>query len=239
MDLLSAAQRLRRPFVFGSSRPLPEVPLAARGMIGDGFTAALVAPDGAIDWLCLPRFDSPSVFARILDHARGGAFAVRPAAKGFESLQRYDPDTNVLETLFLLDEGGARLIDSMPWSDDARASIHEIHRRVDCTSGEIEIEIVFDPRFDYAREPARFSPAEDGIMAEGSKGERLALSVSRRLAWEMLPEGGARATTTMRTGEQMWCVLSWGATTIDNVQAHRPYELFASRGASGGSGRRS
>jgi GH15 family glucan-1,4-alpha-glucosidase len=224
MDLLSEVKRLRRPFVFGATRPLPELPLAARGLIGDGFTAALVAADGAIDWLCLPRFDSPSVFARILDHARGGAFAIRPAAQAFESFQRYDPDTNVLETLFLADRGAARLVDSMPWSDDPRASIHELHRRIDCAEGEIEIEIVFDPRFDYGRQPARFAPGEHGIMAEGANGERLALSINRRLAWEMLPDGGARATVKLHVGQQLWCVLSWGASEIDHVLAHRPYE---------------
>lgn len=226
MDLLSAAQRLRRPFVFGAERPLPELPLAARGMIGDGFTAALVAADGAIDWLCLPRFDSPSVFSRILDHDRGGSFAIRPAATGFESFQAYDPDTNVLETLFLTEGGGVRLIDSMPWADDPRASIHEIHRRIDCTSGDIEVEIVFDPRFDYGRDPARFTPAERGIMAEGKNGERLALSVSRTLLWQTLPNGGARATVKLRAGEQIWTVLSWGTTDIDHVLAHRPYEYL-------------
>lgn len=225
MDLSSATQWLRSPFVFGAARPIPELPLAARGMIGDGFTAALVAVDGAIDWLCLPRFDSPSVFARILDHQGGGSFAVRPASKAFESFQRYDPDTNVLETLFVQAGGGScRLVDSMPWSDDPRASIHEIHRRFDCTEGEVEIEIVFDPRFDYARDGARFAEGEHGIMAEGAKGERLGLSVSRRLEWKVLPGGGARAVTTLRSGEQMWCVLSWGHGELDHVLAHRPYE---------------
>src|SRR5262245_56483806 len=139
MDLVSAARRLAKPFVIDSESALP---LAARGLIGDGFTAALVAVDGAIDWLCLPRFGSPSVFARALDRERGGSMAVRPTGR-FESLQRYDSDTNVLETLFMVPgKGTMRVIDSMPWSDDPRASIHEIHRRVDIIDGELEIEVL-------------------------------------------------------------------------------------------------
>ncbi|MBL9111749.1 MAG: glycoside hydrolase family 15 protein, partial [Myxococcales bacterium] len=92
MDLVSLSARLARPFVL--RRPqAPELPLDARGLIGDGVTAALVAVDGAVDWLCAPRFDSPSVFARVLDAERGGSMAIRPSASAFESLQAYDPDT--------------------------------------------------------------------------------------------------------------------------------------------------
>jgi alpha,alpha-trehalase len=224
MDLVSAARRLARPFPFPDRAASTKLPLAARGMIGDGFTAALVAVDGAIDWLCLPRFDSPSVFARVLDHERGGSMAVRPVGP-FESLQQYDPDTNVLETLFIVPgKGAVRVVDSMPFSDDPRASIHEIHRRVDCVDGEVEMEIVFDPRFDYAREIPRLVPGDHGIMAEGKNGERLSASVSRRLAWSIDPAGGARAATTMRAGDHFWCVLSWDSTEIAHVLAHRPYE---------------
>jgi alpha,alpha-trehalase len=225
MDLVSIARRLSRPFVFASPDTAAELPLAARGLIGDGFTAALVAADGAIDWLCMPRFDSPSVFARILDPKRGGSMAVRPASRPFESLQRYDPDTNVLETLFYGSDGGSvRVVDSMPWSDDPRASIHELHRRVDCPGSTLELEIVFDPRFDYGRDTPRIHVGEHGLMAEGRNGEHLALSVSRRLDWRLLPDGGARATVSLRTGAQLWCVLSWNGGTLDHVDSHRPWE---------------
>lgn len=224
MDLVSLATRLARPFVFASPGAFTRLPLSARGLIGDGFTAALVAADGAVDWLCMPNFDSPSVFARILDSDKGGSFAVRPARLPFESLQRYDPDTNVLETLFFTGGGTLRVLDSMPWSDDPRASIHELHRRIDCPGGEVELEIVFDPRFDYARVTPRLHVGTYGVMAEGKSGERLALSVSRPVEWEMLPEGGARATLVVRPGVQLWTVLSWGGKTIEHVDSHRPYE---------------
>jgi alpha,alpha-trehalase len=224
VDLLSAARRLARPFVFPNPDASAKLPLAARGLIGDGFTAALVAADGAIDWLCLPRFDSPSVFARILDHERGGSMAIRPVGP-FESLQQYDSDTNVLETLFMVPgKGVVRIVDSMPWSDDPRSSIQEIHRRVDCLEGEVEVEIVFDPRFDYARNVPRLVPGDHGLMAEGKDGERLSISIARTLDWQIGPLGGARATTTLRNGSMTWCVLSWGGVAIDHVLAYRPYE---------------
>jgi GH15 family glucan-1,4-alpha-glucosidase len=223
MDLASAARHLSRPFVLEDAGAWERLPIAARGLIGDGFTAALVAVDGAIDWLCLPRFDSPSVFARILD-GRGGSMAVRPARFPFSSLQAYDPDTNVLETLFRTPTGVARVIDSMPWSDDPRALIHEVHRRVDCVEGEVELEILFDPRFDYAREIPRIAIGEHGLAAEGRRGERLALAVSLPLSWERLPDGGSRATLRLRPGRLIWCALSWGRDGLDHVEAHRPFE---------------
>src|SRR5687768_8720685 len=136
MDLYSAARRLSRPFFFTAADHDPPLPIDARGLIGDGLTAALVRVDGTIDWACFPRFDSPSVFAGILDTERGGSTGVRPTSGAFESLQRYDPDTNVLETLFRVDgQGVVRLVDFMPWSNDPFASIHEIHRRIQVVQG--------------------------------------------------------------------------------------------------------
>ena len=224
MDLFSAARRLRKPFVVGADAS-EELPLAARGLIGDGFTAALVAVDGAVDWLCLPRFDSPTVFARLLDWQRGGQMAMRPTQRPFEALQAYDPDTAVLETLFEVpNDGTLRLVDSMPWSDDPRACIHELHRRMDCLGGEAEVEIIFDPRFDYARDTPRIEIGEHGVMAEGSGGERLALSTSQRLDWKPMPNGGLRATVQLRSGSPLWCILNWNASVIEAVEAHRPYE---------------
>jgi GH15 family glucan-1,4-alpha-glucosidase len=125
MDIYSATRRLNRPFTFEGDMRGHDLPLGAHGLIGDGTTCALVRMDGAIDWLCLPRFDSPSVFAAILDEERGGLSALTPLQRPYKSLQRYDPDTNVLETLFEVQgHGSVRLTDYMPWTNDPLASIH-------------------------------------------------------------------------------------------------------------------
>jgi GH15 family glucan-1,4-alpha-glucosidase len=224
MDLVTIAQRLAKPFVFREGDDPATLPIAARGMIGNGSTTALVAVDGAIDWLCMPRFDSPSVFGRILDARRGGEMAIRPAKRPFECLQQYDPDTNVLETLFFAKDGTLRVMDLMPWSDDPRASIHEVHRRIDCPSGSVEIEIVFDPRFDYARDVPRIHVAEHGLLAEGTRGERLSLSSTRPLEFQARPDGGMRAVLTLQPGKHLWIVLEWDANGTPPTASYRPYE---------------
>src|SRR6187401_3881635 len=89
-------------------------PIADHGLIGDLQTAALVGTDGTIDWYCCPRFDSPSVFASILDADRGGLFRVAPHGEGWSSKQLYLPDTNVLITRFLMPDGVGEVQDFMP-----------------------------------------------------------------------------------------------------------------------------
>jgi GH15 family glucan-1,4-alpha-glucosidase len=124
-------------------------------VIGDCRSAALVSSGGSIDWLCLPQFDSPSMFASILDQARGGCFRIRPA-NASTSTRRYVADSNVLETTFSTASGVVRVTDLMPVdSESAKARElwpeHEILRRIECLDGDVEVEVVFDPRFDYGR----------------------------------------------------------------------------------------
>ena len=145
-------------------------PIEAHGVIGDQGTAALVADDGAIDFLCWPEFDSPSVFAALLDPARGGAWEIAPALDGARRRQIYLPDTNVLLTRFASPEGVGELTDFMPFPEPGGSPI--VIRRVRAVRGDVHFTMRCAPRMDYARghtratldgESATFRLAGDGL----------------------------------------------------------------------------
>ncbi|NNE18816.1 MAG: glycoside hydrolase family 15 protein [Myxococcales bacterium] len=227
MDLYSAAKRLNRPFVFTDEQSTRALTIADHGLIGDGFSAALVRADGAIDWLCLPRFDSPSVFAALLDENNGGSTSVSPVDYPFESLQRYDPGTNVLETLFQIEgRGTLRLTDYMPWTDDPRSAMHEVHRRVQCVEGEAVVRVIFDPRFDYGRVSTTFEIDGRSALAKGATGERLLAVLGGVGQWEQRLEGGVEAVFRLRAGERGWIVISWNAAESESILAYRPFDAL-------------
>ncbi|MDQ2049786.1 glycoside hydrolase family 15 protein [Natronolimnohabitans sp. A-GB9] len=139
------------------------LPIDAYGVIGNDDRCALVGCNGSIDWCCFPHLESPSVFAAILDPEVGGRFAVRPAGE-YEVRQEYVERTNVLETTFETDGGAATVTDFMPVverDDDGRADIEgdatderfqqAIYRKIEAVSGTVELDVVFEPRFGYAR----------------------------------------------------------------------------------------
>ncbi len=144
--------------------------IAEHGLIGDLQTAALVATDGSIDWFCCPRFDSPSVFARILDPQRGGIFRVAPTADDCVVKQLYFPDTSVLITRFMSESGVAEVVDFMPIPQDPKVVTdnHRIVRMVRGIRGELAIKIECAPRFDYARAEHTVSVTENGAVLEGA-----------------------------------------------------------------------
>jgi GH15 family glucan-1,4-alpha-glucosidase len=131
-------------------------PISDYGVIGDQKTCALVGLDGSIDWFCIPRFDSPSVFGAILDIRRGGSFRILPEYKkdAFEALQYYEDQTNILVTEYKNEEGHLRITDFMPCFevDNTIVSHGEIHRRVSVIEGNFHYKLVLDPRMDYGRD---------------------------------------------------------------------------------------
>ena len=221
MDLYTASTRLAKSFVVDGT-PLA---ISDHGLIGDGFSCALVGVDGSVNWMCMPRFDSASVFAKILDSERGGSCRIAPAGERFESLQAYDTATAVLQTLFRKPgEGTAVLTDHMPMTDDGHTSVHEVHRLLEVREGSLDIEVLFDPRFDYGRGQTQLVVTEQGAVAEGAHGERMSISISNGAHFETRAAGGVVARVPMSAGQRLWVILSWRAKRPEVVEAYRPFE---------------
>jgi GH15 family glucan-1,4-alpha-glucosidase len=143
-------------------------PIENYGIIGDLRSTALVGTDGSIDWLCLPRFDSPSVFAAILDDEKGGCFKIAPMGDGVSRKQFYWPDTNVLVTRFFTPDGVGEVVDYMPVTAPAAAQAHgherprQLIRRVRVTRGVMTFRMECSPAFDYARQEHETEITRDG-----------------------------------------------------------------------------
>src|SRR5918992_672199 len=152
------------------------LPIEDHGVIGNLYTAALVGTDGTIDWLCLPAFDSPSVFCSILDEEKGGHFSLRPV-EYVRSHQLYLPDTNVLLTRFLSSEGMAEVLDFMPILAHP-AERHRLVRNVRVVRGGMTFDVECRPAFDYARKEHSVFVGKLGavFVSEGSYHQAIGLS---------------------------------------------------------------
>jgi len=140
-------------------------PIAEHGLIGDLQTAALVTTDGTIDWWCTPRFDSPSVFASLLDHDNGGRYRIGPEGDDYVTRQLYLPDTAVLITRFMTGDGVGEVIDFLPVEDPHRVSDrHRLVRLVRCVRGQMRFVFECAPRFDYGRQAHELELTEEGAV---------------------------------------------------------------------------
>lgn len=191
--------------------------IADHGMIGDLQTAALVATDGSIDWFCAPRFDSPSVFAALLDHADGGRFRVRPTIPTFTGKQLYLPDTAVLVTRFMTEAGVGEVVDFMPVTGAVATDCHRIVRLVRCVRGQMTFALDLAPRLDYGRDAHTIEVTDDGVVVRGSRSAMVVHLVREpqdaRLAQVHVDErGDLHAELTLRAGQVRGAVLETGTT---------------------------
>jgi pentatricopeptide repeat protein len=179
-------------------------PIENYGIIGDMHSVALVGMDGSIDWLCFPHFDSPSVFAAILDDKKGGRFKISPAPNGVTCRQMYWPDTNVLVTRFLSPDGVGEVTDYMPVGAPASGhGHHRLIRRVKVVRGEMTFQAECSPAFNYAQDSHDTEITTEGACFRSPK-LSLGLATSAPLRKH---GGGAIVDFTLREDETAVFVL--------------------------------
>jgi GH15 family glucan-1,4-alpha-glucosidase len=187
-------------------------PIDDYALIGDCRSAGLVSRYGSLDWLCLPRFDSPSIFAAVLDASEGGRFLVRPVGE-FRTERRYLPDTNVLETDFRTPTGACVLRDLMSVSseEDKRAHLtpeHEVLRELEGLEGEVEVEILYGPRPDYGR--VRPLLEQRGPLGLRCEVDGASLTLHSELPLELIDgDRSALGTARIRSGERKYLSLTY------------------------------
>ena len=179
-------------------------PIENYAVIGDLHTVALVGMNASIDYMCFPHVDSPSVFARLLDHEKGGYFQIRPLLEGYNQKQIYLSDTNILLSRFLSPVGVAEVSDFMPV--ERESPHHELVRRVKTVSGDMEFEMVCKPAFDYARVEHRIETEEGAVrfISEGEDG--LVLRLYCQVPYE-IEDGAVVARFRLKEGESAAFIL--------------------------------
>jgi GH15 family glucan-1,4-alpha-glucosidase len=215
----------------------PFPPIADYGFLTDCHTGALVASDGSVEWMCLPHFDSSSVFAAMLDRG-AGSFRVGPYGVYVPVGRRYVPGTNVIETTWMTPQGWLRVLDALTisdWHDEDRNTSHTrpptdydadhlLVRVVECIQGQVQVEMVCEPMLDFGATVAEWSHVEDeyGHALDASDGK-----VAFRLFSDtrMGIEGNrAHSRHTMSEGEKRFCAISWtdelrGPRNVEQAEA--------------------
>ena len=204
-----------------TTAPSPFPPIADYAFLSDCHTGALVAPDGSIDWLCVPRFDAPSAFGSLLDR-QAGFFRFAPFGINHPTARLYEPGTNVLVTAWKTPSGWVLIRDALtmgpreqadaitphtrpPADDDAD---HMLVRTVECLEGRVEIDLVCEPAFDYGRTAAEWTLVDGGEQAADASGAGQTIRLGSDLALGI--EGNrVRARHVLGPGERAYCALSW------------------------------
>jgi GH15 family glucan-1,4-alpha-glucosidase len=185
--------------------PMPGRSIGEHGVIGNLDTAALVATDGPIDFMCWPRLDSPSMFAALLDPERGGEFELAPVLRDARTTQLYVPDTNVLTTSWLAPDGSAEVTDLMPHPDIDGAVQTLLIRRGRATRGTVQFKLRCRPRLGYARTLPSAHAGDDGVLFSNGEETMVRLTGSVTL---MAGDHEATAKFTLAAGEEAFFVLA-------------------------------
>jgi alpha,alpha-trehalase len=205
-----------------SVSPFPAI--ADYGFLSDCHTGALLASDGSIEWMCLPHFDSPSVFGALLDRG-AGTFRLGPYGTYVPISRRYLPGTNLIETTWMTQQGWLRVVDGLTigaWHDNEHGSSHTrpptdydadhlLVRWAECVQGQIQVELLCEPMLDYGKTPARWSAVETGqdggyALDAGGDDQNFRLYSDMRMGIE---GNRVHARHTMREGEQCFSAISW------------------------------
>ena len=206
-----------------AAAPSPFPPIAEYAFLSNCHTGALIAPDGAVDWLCAPCFDAPSLFGTLLDR-EAGSFRLGPFGINHPTARAYEPGTNVLVSTWKTPSGWVVARDALtmgptrgqdtitphtrpPADDDAD---HMLVRTVECLEGDVEIELICEPVFDYGRSPAQWTLVDEGLHAADATGAGQTVRLATDLALGIEGER-VRARHVLKTGERAYCALSWAA----------------------------
>jgi alpha,alpha-trehalase len=218
---MSAVKTEAEPGVQSAAAPSPFPPIAEYAFLSDCHTGALVAPDGAIDWLCVPSFDSPSVFGSLLDR-QAGFFRFAPYGINHPTAVVYEPGTNVLETTWKTPNGWIVVRDALtmgPWDHEDQITPHTrppadddadhmLIRTVECLEGRVEVELVCEPAFDYGRTPAEWTLVDGDRHAADASGADQTIRLRTDLALG-IEENRARARHVLEAGDRAYCALTW------------------------------
>ena len=198
-------------------------PIENYGVIGDLHTVALVGMDGSIDFMCFPHFDSPSIFAAMLDAEKGGHFKLAPILNEAKRKQLYLPDTNMLLTRFLADEGVAEVSDFMPVAELGHS--HQIIRRAKTVRGKIDFRMICAPAFDYGRASHRIEKDGSEIIFVSEGKDKTVLRLRSQVPVQ-IENGAVAAQFTLHAGDRATFVLE-DATERESPAAARHYAIDA------------